>query len=74
VDAVSSVVALGMLAVLASASLLLDIPASRWRNKVRIAVLTCVLVAVAVTMTASTELALNAGPLQIWGLITVDTL
>jgi hypothetical protein len=68
------VVALGIVAILASASLLLDIPASRWKNKIRLMVLTWVLIAVAVTMTASTELVVNAGPLQIWGLISLDTL
>jgi len=67
------VVSLGVVAILASASLLLDIPASRWKNKIRLVVLAWVLVAVAVTMTASTDLAFNAGPLQIWGLISIDT-
>lgn len=62
-----------MVAILAIASLLLDIPASRWKNKIRLVLLTWVLVAVAVTMTASAELVVNAGPLQIWGLVSTGT-
>ena len=72
-DAFGAAVGLGMAAILASAGLLLDIPASRWKNKIRLLVLTWVLVAVAVTMTTSTELVVNAGPLQIWGLVSTDT-
>ncbi len=72
-DPLSTLVALGIVAVLASASVLMDIPASRWKNKIRLVVLTWVLLAVVVTMTASTELVVNAGPLQIWDLISIDT-
>jgi peptidoglycan/LPS O-acetylase OafA/YrhL len=74
VDWLSTVVAFGIVAMLACASLFLDIPASGWRGKIRVVVLTWVLIAVAVTMTESTELVFNAGPLQIWGLISLEFL
>jgi hypothetical protein len=50
------------------AGLLNNVPASRWVGKARLAILSVVLIAVAVTMTTSSALQINAGPLNIWPL------
>ena len=65
----NAAMAVAFAAMLAVVSVIQLLPASRWTRQARFLLLAFVLAAVALTMTASTELAINPGPLQIWGLI-----
>ena len=71
---VTTAFAVGVLAIVLGASLSANLPVGRWAMSPRTVLIGLVLVAVAVTMTASAALVLDAGPLQIWGLGGPETL
>ena len=63
--------ALALTVMLAVTSLVQIVPSLRWTRQARFLLVALVLCAMALTMTASTELITNAGPFQIWGLVPI---
>ena len=65
----NTAVALALAVMLVVTSLVQIVPSLRWTKQARFLLIALVLCALALTMTASTELITNPGPFQIWGLV-----
>ena len=71
---VTTAFAIAVGAIVLGASLSANLPLSRLAMSPRLVLVGIVLIAIAITMTASAALVLDAGPLQIWGLGGPETL